>query len=232
MVPSPPPIPAARGAPWLLGIVVTLLAAGSAHAQEPEGLKLVGGLAYEPGGPGAVLEAELGAAGYDDRPYSCSSDCDFPFYHDEGLNLAMALGFRYRFVAPFVIEAILSNGQRGHAEGFSSDARGHLTLAYGTLILASTAGAYIGPIKVAAGPALNRISWDVTRDSRNAGRGVSVAPGGTVEMAMDLRAADTLFSLKVGARRFAAAGLDEAVDLPFQIDYSSFFLGFTMTRWR
>lgn len=226
------------GAWWGLVLGVALgaqLAAAPmapAVAQEPRGLMFVGGIAYEPGGPGRGLLDELVAAGYSDRlPSNCAHPgCeppDHPFYHDEGLNIAALVGMRYRFDAPFSLEMLGSNGQRGHAEGYSSSAREYLIVAYSSLLLTTTLGAHVGPIRLEAGPVFNSTGWEVTRNSARSRKGRTSAVGGTAGVSGGVHLGGALLSLKVGIRGFPGTDLRIPVRVPFEPDYHSFFIGVT-----
>lgn len=229
-----------RGAPhearwWLAVLTVALVApftTGSAAAQEPLGLTFIGGIAYEPGGPGAALVDELIMAGYADHmPASCQfPGCeppDHPFYFDEGLNVAALVGVRYRFTAPLSVELLASNGQRGHAEGYSSRARDYVVVAYSSLLLATTVGGHVGPLRVEAGPVFNSTRWEATHNSSRQKRGRTAAVGGTLGVTGSVRLSDALFSLKVGMRGFPGTDLRPAIQVPLEPDYHSFFIGVT-----
>lgn len=218
----------------LVALAVSLLAMppAPADAQEPRGLAFIGGIAYEPGGPGPGLLDEMVRAGYVDRlPSNCAHPgCeppDHPFYHDEGLNIAALVGMRYRFDAPFSVEMLGSNGQRGHAEGYSSSAREYLIVAYSSLLLATTVGAHVGPVRLEGGPVFNNTGWEVTRNSSRFRKGRTTAVGGTAGASGSVHLGGAMLSLKVGIRGFPRTDIRNAVQTPFSPDYQSFFIGIT-----
>lgn len=225
-----------RAGTWCISVLVVALAApllaAPVAAQEPSGFSFVGGIAYEPGGPGSALVDELVAAGYSDQlPASCRGPgCeppDHPFFFDEGLNIAALVGMRYRFGAPVSLEMIFSNGQRGHAEGYNHAARDYLIIAYSSFLLTTTAGAHVGPFRLEAGPVLNNTGWESTRNSSRQASGRTTAVGGTVGVSGSVRIPDAVLAVKVGVRRFPGTDLLTAVQAPFAPDYNSFFIGVT-----
>ena len=190
---------AARRAPgWAVArsAVVWLavaLAAAPAAAQEGTGLAFVAGLAYEDGGPGAALVTGLRAIGMDGtRPGACYvtvcvDPVVHPFYFDEGLNLSVFLGVRYRFHAPVSIDALFSNGQRGHAEGYDDDTFDHVIIRYSTFIFSTSLGAHAGPIRLAAGPVLKTTGWKSTLNATRDSSDRTFAMGGMVNASAGVR---------------------------------------------
>lgn len=214
------------------GLLAVLIGATPARPQEDRGLMFLGGLAYEQGGPGPSLVDELITAGYGDgRPHPCAYEgCqvdETPFYYDAGLNVIVLLGVRYHFLPALSIQVLGSNGQRGHAEGYSFSRREHLIVAYSSLMFATTLGAHLGPIRIEAGPVVNRTAWEVTRNSFSGSRGRTSVLGATAGLGASLRLADVILSVKAGIRRFGSADLPTALQLRVAPRYRSFFVGLT-----
>ena len=215
----------------LVGIGVLLAYTAPAGAQDGRGLRFVGGLAYESGGPGPSLVDALAAADLgDDKPgrcyaITCVSSTEYPFYFNDGLNVSAVAGTRYRFDAPFSVELLLSNGQRGHAEGYNDQDKQTLLVAYASFMLTATAGVHVGPLRLSAGPVVNNVIWDVKRNTQDIGKqgiptvGVTLGAGGSI------RIRDVLVSLRAGARRFPTTDLHPTFNVPLQADYRSFFVG-------
>lgn len=197
----------------------------------------VGGLAYEPGGSGAALAGALAAAGYDDffrgacAGGTCPNATQYPFYHNTGLDLAAFAGVRIHPPGPFSLEALVSNGQRGHAEGYDQETRRHLLVAYASFILSAGLGVHLGPLRLEAGPALNRIGWEVTRNSASTVERSTVTLGGMAAVSGELRVGDALVSLRAGLRRFRPADLRTRAQVPLEPDYRSLIVGLTVTGW-
>lgn len=219
---------------WAMAL---LLVAEPVGAQQDTRLTLVGGLGYEPGGPGPALVDALEAAGMDDVRYGaclqtvCPNGVQHPFYSNAGIDLVAFAGLRYRFRAPFSIEARISNGQRGHAEGYDETAKRHLLVSYVAFVFSGTAALHLGPLRLEAGPALNRTAWTATRNSVNETQGRTWTLGGVAAVGGELRAGDALISFKAGVRQFPGADLLEPVSVPLQVDYDSILIGLTVTRW-
>lgn len=228
---------ASRGALGTLGagLCLTLLLAAPLSAQG--GFTLVGGVAYEPGGPGPALVDGMRAAGFDDiRPGVCyGTNCPYavetPFYYNAGIDLAAFGGFRYRAPGPFSVETLISNGQRGHAEGYDSGGRGHLLVSYASFILSTTVALHVGPIRLEAGPAVNRTGWAATRNHSRTIEGKTVTLGGTAAVSGEVRVGELLLSFKSGLRQFPAVDLRDPVWLALDVDYYSVLVGVTVTGW-
>lgn len=213
------------------GVVVVLALAAPAGAQGSRGLSFVGGLAYETGGPGpslvdALTEVDLA----DDKPgrcygVTCVSSTEYPFYFDDGLNISAFAGARYRFGAPFSMELLLSNGQRGHAEGYNDQDKRTLLVAYASFMLTATAGVHLGPVRLSAGPVVNNVIWDVKRNTQDIGKQGIPVVGLTLGASGSIRIRDVLVSLRAGARRFPTTDLQPTFNVPLQADYRSFFVG-------
>lgn len=217
-------------------LVVGMLLAGAvtpspAAAQEPAGVTYIVGVGYERGGPGPALVEEMLEAGYDD-PIPCSAGCGlndpYPYYHDEGLNITGMVGLRYRFTAPFSLELLASNGQRGHGQGYSARSQTHLVLGYASYLVAATAGAHLGPVRFEVGPVLNATSWQVTRNSARRRDHRTTALGGTAAVSGSVRLPEMLLSLKVGARKLQPADMRSGLLLPFEPAFESYFVAITV----
>lgn len=219
----------------MLALVPALVAAAllpaTGAAQEPRGLSYMLGIGYERGGPGPALVSEFLKAGYDDN-LPCSVQCEgqnsFPLYHDEGLNITGMAGIRYRFDRPFSLEALVSNGQRGHSQGYSADRGTHLVVSYAAYVMAVTAAAHLGPLRLEAGPVLNGTSWQVTRNSARRRDARTTALGATVGASGGVRVNGMAVSLKVGARRLQAADLRSELLLPLEPEFVTYFIGLTV----
>lgn len=222
--------PIGRG--WVVGLTVlaALLIAGPAAAQGPRGLTFVGGIGYEQGGPGASLLDGLTAAGMDDTKMAWGSGTTrYPLHYTEGLNVVAFIGGRFRFDAPLSLELLLSNGQRGHAEGYSATDQETLVVAYASFLASVTGSVHLGPVRVGAGPVINAMAWDATRNSQDAGSATTSLVGGQVEGGFSVRAGDTRVSLRGGVRRFPPVDLGPAIAVPMEAEYRSFFVGVTVS---
>lgn len=214
-----------------LAVVLTVCVALPASAQS--GLTFVGGVGYEEGGPGPSLVESLAAAGLADvkegRCFltTCIADVEHPFYYNEGLNMTAFIGGRYRFNAPISIELLFSNGQRGHAEGFSDETNQTLVVAYASFMATTTAGLHLGPFRLEAGPILNQIFWDVTRDSRTLSEESTSVMGLLFGASGSVRVSDVYLSLRAGVRRFPTVDLTH-LRVPLEARYRSFYVGFTV----
>lgn len=217
---------------WGVGMLVAgLLTASPAAAQEPAGLTYIVGVGYEKGGPGPALVEEMVEAGYDDR-IPCSAGCGlndpYPYYHDEGLNITGMVGLRYRFAAPFSLELLASNAQRGHGQGYSARTQTHLVLGYASYLVAATAGVHMGPVRLEAGPVLSATSWQVTRNSARRRDTRTTALGGTAAVSGSVRLSDMLLSLKVGVRKLQPADMRSGLLFPFEPAFESYFVAITV----
>ncbi|MDX1675034.1 MAG: hypothetical protein R3314_09590 [Longimicrobiales bacterium] len=218
----------------LLTVAVAALSiAAPAAGQGSHGLTFVAGVGYERGGPGPSLVESLEAADLGDtRPercyvQTCVEAVEHPFYFDDGLNVVAFIGARYRFPAPFSLELIGSNGQRGHAEGFNMDTKETLIVSYASFMLTATGGVHLGPLRLEAGPVLNQILWETTRNSdklREQGKPVF---GTVVGASGSIRISEVYLSLRAGVRQFPTIDLRD-LGVPLEAEYSSFYVGVTV----
>lgn len=212
------------------GVLAALLVAAPAWGQEPNGFTFLGGIGYERGGPGGALIDALHTADLADvqpgrcHATTCVDPVEYPFHYTEGLNLAGFIGGRYRFDIPLSFELTVSNGPRGHAEGYNDELKEHVIVAYESFLAAATAGLHLGPIRLEAGPVINHTSWELTRNSRTIDeQGIPVI-GGTVGASGGVRVGEVFLSLGAGLRRFPTGGLEPAFHIPLQADYRSYFV--------
>lgn len=214
----------------LAGLTAAPFTATPAAAQD-SGFSFVAGLAYEDGGPGPELVEALRHIELDDvRPGGCRGTVcveptAHPFYFDEGLDLAVLLGFRYRFRAPLSVEGLISNGARGHAEGYDAEARDHLVVSYASFLLTTTLGAHLGPVRVEAGPVFNSTRWKSTFNSTRETKDGTFTVGGLVGASASFRFKEVLISLRTGVRRFPSAGIENPLQVQLEAGYDSFYVG-------
>lgn len=210
-----------------------LAAAPPALGQEPHGLSAIAGGGYERGGPGPSLATSLTAAGFDDYRFEgIGTRVDYPQFYDAGLNLVFFLGAHYRFRGPYSIDAIVSNGSRGHAQGYDAAGPDRLLLRWSSLLLTSSAGVHLGPVRLAAGPTVNVLFWDTERNWAQERTFVTPVPGATAVASARFPAGDVLISLQTGVRAFAPADLAPALRLPLETRYSTWFVGVTVLPLR
>ena len=198
-------------------------------AQEAPGLSVVAGGGYEQGGPGPSLARSLEAAGFGDYHFEGGGvRADYPQYYNAGLNLVLFLGAHYRFEGPFSIDALVSNGSRGHAQGYDAAGPDRLLLRWSTALLTSTAGVHLGPIRIGAGPTLNVLFWDAELNWSDLGSYMTPVLGGTATATARLRTRSVVVSLNAGVRTFMDASLEPAPGLPLETGYDSWFVGLTV----
>ncbi|MFO7894632.1 MAG: hypothetical protein R6U63_12930 [Longimicrobiales bacterium] len=208
---------------------VALAAATPAPGQEAHGLSAIAGGGYERGGPGSSLAGSLAAIGFDDRLFEGGGGwVDHPRLYDAGLNLVFFLGGHYRFPGPYSIDAILSNGSRGHAQGYDGSGPDRLLLRWSSLLLTSSVGVHLGPVRLAAGPTVNVLVWDTERNWSDERTFVTPVPGATAVASARFSAGDVLASLQTGVRTFAPADLAPALSVPLKATYSTWFVGVTI----
>lgn len=201
---------------------LALAAAAPAPGQETHGLSAIAGGGYERGGPGPSLAASLTATGFDDyRLEGGGARIDHPRFYDAGLNLVFFLGGHYRFRGPYSIDAILSNGSRGHAQGYDAAGPVRLLLRWSSLLLTSSVGVHLGPVRLAAGPTVNVLFWDTERNWSQERAFVTPVPGATAVASARFHAGDVLVSFQTGVRTFAPADLAPAMNLPLETRYST-----------
>jgi hypothetical protein len=225
------------------GVLVAALVLGGlaggapAAAQSTNGLSFIGGLGYERGNPGSDLVYALNAAGLDGvrpgrcaGPY-CNPDEQYPFHFADGIGLTLSMGFRYRFTLPVSLEAMVSNGPRGHAEGFDDVTNDHLIVSYSAFVLASSLGVHIGSLRLAAGPAFLSTGWAATYNAADTEKTTSVQLGTTVGMSYGLRVGDAVLSLRASVNDFPRDVVPNPMDLPIQAQYRTYRLGVTVNPW-
>lgn len=225
------------GNTWCALVALLSILAGTATpatAQDPRGLSFVAGLAYEWEGPGPSLIREMTAAGFDDeKPEECfGTICvygtQYPFYHDEGLNLAGLFGVRYRFGAPFSVELQLSNSLRGQAEGYNQARGDYLAVTYSSILLTTGLAAHIGPLRVEAGPVWNRTAWGVVRTRRHSGEGTTVTIARMVSGSLGFDIGDATVAVKGGVRENPSVDLNGPIQVELHPGYRTYFLGITV----
>lgn len=210
-----------------------LASAPPALGQEPHGLSAIAGGGYEQGGPGPSLAGSLADNGFDDYRFEGGgARVDYPRFYDAGLNLVFFLGGHYRFPGPYSIDAILSNGSRGHAQGHDASGPDRLLLRWSSLLLTSSVGVHLGPVRLAAGPTANLLFWDTERNWSQERTFVTPVPGATAVASARFPAGDVLVSLQTGVRAFAPADLAPALNVPLEATYSTWFLGVTVLPLR
>ncbi len=222
----------------LLGLAgLAALPAAPAAAQNVTGLSFIGGLEYERGNPGSDLVHAFDAAGLNGvrpgrcaGPY-CNPEEEYPFHFADGIGLSLAMGFRYRFAAPVSLETMVSNGPRGHAEGFDDVTSEHLIVSYSAFILASSIGAHLGPFRLAAGPALLSTGWAATYNAADTEKTTSVRLGGTLGLSYGLRIGDAMLSLRASVHEFPDDQVPNPMDLPIRTQYRTYRVGVTVNPW-
>lgn len=218
-----------------VALVLGLLAAGKpVSGQERLGLTAMAGGGYESGGPGPSLVASLADIGLDGYHQEGVTDIAYyPRYHDEGIGLVFLLGCHYRFPGPFSLDLLASNGSRGHAEGYG----GHgydpvpgaprVLLRWSALAVSSTAGIHVGPVRLAVGPTLDIITWDVENTTARNAHFVTPVLGTTGTATVRVARSDVLISLTGGVRRYGTVELWKQLGLGIRARYSAWFIGVT-----
>jgi hypothetical protein len=226
-----------RGVGWAAALALLAVAAAGpaeAAAQDASGLGVVIGLGHHRGGPGDGLVESLGAAGLDQtRPEECyvtvcTEAEEHPFAFDDGIGVAVLAGIRYRFAAPLSLEALLSNGVRGHAEGYNQDTYGHLVVAYAPWVFSSTLGGHVGPVRVGAGPAVLRTGWQATANSTRVENSRTVSVGGAAGASVDVALPSVVLSVRAEWRTFPSATVDNPDRLALEASYNELIAGVTI----
>jgi hypothetical protein len=155
-------------------------------------------------------------------------DVNYPFYFDEGLDIAAFVGGRYRFGGPIALEVLLSNGPRGHAEGFNDANSDHYVVRYSSFLLSNAVQGHFGPALIEAGPVLSYTAWDASRNSSDAGATGDWQIGGHAGVGAELPVRSVRISLRVGGRVFPQTDLRGSLGLPLQPDYRSYYVGLTV----
>lgn len=232
MIPQTPPhLPVrALGGAFILILGTGFLALRNpATAQEPFGLSVVAGGGYEVGGPGASLSRSLTAAGFGDLHTEGSGvRVQYPEYYDAGIGLVFFLGGHYRFHGPFSVDFLVSNGSRGHIDGYDNSSPDRLLIRWSAATITSTGGVHVGPLRLGIGPTLNMIFWDSERNWSKQPNLTTPVLGGTALVTARLPAREVLVSLTAGYRAFTTAHLSPAIDLPIDARYETWFIGLTV----
>lgn len=221
----------------MLGAVAAVFFAGPLAGQDPRGLSLVAGLAYERGGPGPSLVQELAEAGLDDprvRPCFPQVPCtatEYPFYFDDGLDIAAMVGARYRWDRPFSIQAVLSNGRRGHAEGYQEEPYDHVLVRYASFLTTVSFGLHLGSVRLEAGPALNATNWSGVRRNADPRKGTVTELGAAGGVSVGFRAADVQLAVRAGGHMFPSTDLGNSLLVPLRSEYRSFYVGVSILPW-
>jgi len=212
-----------------LGMAV-LAPATPAAAQDAHGFGVVAGLGYEMGGPGPSLASALTAQGMGDRHMAGSGEVtQYPLYYDAGIGLAVFLGGHYQFRGPYSVDFLVSNGSRGHAEGYSNSGPDRLLIRWSSGMLTATAGVHLGPVRLAAGPTVNMIFWDMERNWAPQPALTTPLLGATALATARIPARDAVVSLSAGVRAFGRADLSDALGLPITAQYDTWFVGLTVS---
>lgn len=216
-----------------LAAVAALALAGPATAQEARGLSFVGGLSYQGGGPGQTLLTALVDNGLGERQDCqdtlCHTSEDYPFHFQEGIGLSVTLGFRYRFDAPVSIDVLVSNGQRGHAEGYRGQPnQAHLIITYSSYLVASTVGVHLGPIRVGVGPASLISFWNAVENAATGEYTTTGSVGGGAEVSYSVQVPSAMLALRARGFSFRSARIPNPLDLPIQASQRLFEVGITV----
>ncbi len=215
------------GTGWVLTLVGLLVANPSA-AQDRHGFSFLGGAAYERGGPGPSLVASLDDAGFGDTRIESDGPYEHPLYVYAGLELTGFVGGRYRFRSPVSVDFLISNGSRGHAEGYRSYRQTTIFLHWTSIRLTSTVGVHLGPVRIAAGPTLNTVLWNAEVNSVSLDDFTVPVLGGTSSISLNIPGDGVLFSLVAGARAFPAMNLQSELEEPISAQYGTLFFGVTL----
>jgi hypothetical protein len=213
-----------------------VLTAAPASAQSESGASFVAGLAYADGSPGPALADALRAAGMDGvrsgtcNGVVCIEPVEHPFYYDEGLNLSFLLGVRYRMEWPISFEILLSNGARGHAEGYNSATFDHLVVSYTSFVLSTTVGAHLGPLRFEAGPVFNSTGWKSTLNSTEVVDDRTLSVGTAIGISAGVDFKEVVLTLHAGYRRYPSPEFDTPIRTPLTADYSAFYVGLTASK--
>ncbi len=203
-------------AAWLL--------ATPAAAQEGQGLSFVVGLGYERGGPAASLVESLEAAGWGETSDRLGTGpVEYPQAYTEGLNLTFMAGGRYR-QGPVSVEALFSNGTRGHAEGFRATPRSNLLITWMSVRATATVGVHFGPVHLAAGPLLEAIFWSGEQNWSDLEGTMTPVLGGTATAGLSFPVGRERLALTAGARALPTIDLRPSLRLPVEARYGTYFI--------
>ncbi|MFO7892336.1 MAG: hypothetical protein R6U63_01265 [Longimicrobiales bacterium] len=218
----------------LLATAAGLLSAGPATAQDGRGLSFLTGLGYQQGGPGPDLVGAFIDAGLDDIERErcagpvCQDSVVFPMHFSEGIGLAISIGFRYRFDAPFSVEVLAANGARGHAKGYRETNKDHLLVGYSSYVLGSTFGVHVGPVRLGAGPALLSTAWSAVQNSATRKKTTGTAVGGVAAVSYSVGLSDAVLSLRALLQGFRAETVPNPMQIPIHTQYQTFEIGVTV----
>lgn len=217
------------GAAGVLAVVLLFMAPGSPAAAQGPGLRFVGGIGYHEGSPGESLVAALESSGWGDDRTGWGRSQEYPFHFGEGIDLIAWVGARYRFGLPLSVEVLLSNGPRGHAEGFNETEQQVLVVAYSSYLVMATGGIHLGPVRLEGGPVVSRMSWNATRNAQEIGSEKMAVVGTALGASGTVRLSDVLVSLRAGIRQYPEVDLRNAPRFPIRAGYDSFYVGLTVS---
>ncbi len=222
--------------PWAgMLIVAALVVAAPAAGQDAEGVSFIGGMGYEHGGPGPDLVSALDRGGLGDvQPGTCAGAiCQdstyYPQHFSEGIGLVVTLGFRYRFPGPYSLDALLSNGQRGHAEGYTEQPlQNQLTVTYNSYVLKSTIGVHLGPIRLGVGPALLFTEWNAVANSAVEEHSSSRTVGTVASISYSVSLPSTVLGFQAGVQQFGSVDVPNSMKIPIDAAYRTWNVGVTV----
>ena len=159
------------------------------------------------GGPGESLVESLVAADLaDERPGRCTTFCEpstpHPVDYAAGLAIAASVGAGYRFPGPFSVDAVVSNGARGHTDGYNHTEKRTLVISYSTFLITTTLGVHLPVVGLHAGPVVARTSWEVTENSVELSHTGTFTVGGTVALSAGMDVGEVNISVRSGLRVF------------------------------
>lgn len=202
-------------------------APATAQAVDPHGLSVVFGVGYETGGWGPSIVTAFAEAGMDEEVSGicvgsfCDPPINYPVHYRAGIGAQFTAGVQYRWRRPVSLEVLGSNGVWGHAEGSRESPNEHLLLIYRPLLLTSTLGLHLGPVRVGAGPALNRTSWEYDYNHGRTGTQQTLTAGLAGSARFDLRLRDVTIAGRVDLRAFPDEEIRNPTDHTFTVDYRS-----------
>jgi hypothetical protein len=199
------------------------------------GMGITLGVGYEAGGAGASLLESLEAAALNHTVPRrcvvniCQEAIEYPFIGGEDFNVTLSLGARFRFRAPFSVELLISNGVRGHGEGYRDvNTKEHLIVTYVPLILSGTVGVHLGPVRLAAGPAINRTSWNAIYNSGTEKTTDVSVLGALGEASFQVPVREVAVALRVQGRLFQDARVENPMQVPLSASYRGLVIGLTL----
>lgn len=216
------------------GAILLLAAASPALAQTGPGFSLVFGVGYASGGWGPSVMESFEATGMDQSgsgvcigPF-CEPPTEYPVHYQEGIGAQIMAGFQYRFGPPVSLEVLASNGIWGHAEGNNNDRNEHLLVKYRPLILSTTAGAHLGPVRVGVGPAFNRTAWDYDFNHGSTGRQNTLTTGLTGSLRVDVAVEGFLIAGRADVQAFPDVEVRNRSSATLEPNYRSLVVGISI----